>query len=61
MQAESEGTKLSIEELYATIMLLIVAGHETTVNLITNMTLALLNHPEQLESFAKRRFNRLSH
>ena len=49
IQAESEGTKLSIEELYATIMLLIVAGHETTVNLITNMTLALLNHPEQLE------------
>lgn len=49
IQAESEGTKLSIEELYSTIMLLIVAGHETTVNLITNMTFALLNHPEQLE------------
>ena len=49
IQAESEGTRLSIEELYSTIMLLIVAGHETTVNLITNMTLALLNHPEQLE------------
>ncbi|MED1714833.1 cytochrome P450 [Bacillus paralicheniformis] len=49
IQAESEGTKLSIEELYSTIMLLIVAGHETTVNLITNMTFALLNHPDQLE------------
>lgn len=49
IQAESEGTRLSIEELYSTIMLLIVAGHETTVNLITNMTFALLNHPEQLE------------
>ncbi|ETB72905.1 MULTISPECIES: cytochrome P450 family protein [Bacillus] len=49
IQAESEGTTLSIEELYSTIMLLIVAGHETTVNLITNMTFALLNHPEQLE------------
>ncbi|MEC1493046.1 cytochrome P450 family protein [Bacillus licheniformis] len=53
IQAESEGTKLSIEELYATIMLLIVAGHETTVNLITNMTLALLNHPEQLEKLCQ--------
>ncbi|UAL26472.1 cytochrome P450 [Bacillus paralicheniformis] len=49
IQAESEGTRLSIEELYSTIMLLIVAGHETTVNLITNMTFALLNHPDQLE------------
>lgn len=49
IQAESEGMRLSIEELYSTIMLLIVAGHETTVNLITNMTFALLNHPDQLE------------
>ncbi|NPC93588.1 cytochrome P450 [Bacillus sp. WMMC1349] len=49
IQAESEGTKLSIEELFSTIMLLIVAGHETTVNLITNMTFALLCHPGQLQ------------
>ncbi|MEC0669463.1 cytochrome P450 [Bacillus haynesii] len=49
IQAESEGTTLSIEELYSTIMLLIVAGHETTVNLITNMTFALLNNPDQLK------------
>lgn len=48
IQAESEGTKLSAKELYSMIMLLIVAGHETTVNLITNMTLALLEHPDQL-------------
>ncbi|MFD3449368.1 cytochrome P450 [Microbacteriaceae bacterium 4G12] len=49
IQAESEGTKLSESELYSTIVLLIVAGHETTVNLITNMMLALLEHPAQLQ------------
>ncbi|MEH7448928.1 cytochrome P450 [Bacillus toyonensis] len=49
IQAESEGTKLNVSELYSTITLLIVAGHETTVNLITNMTLALLEHPNQLQ------------
>ncbi|EOO70027.1 cytochrome P450 [Bacillus cereus VD021] len=49
IKAESEGTKLNASELYSTITLLIVAGHETTVNLITNMTLALLEHPIQLQ------------
>ncbi|ASB88196.1 cytochrome P450 [Bacillus sonorensis] len=49
IQTESEGTTLSTEELYSTIMLLIVAGHETTVNLITNMIFALLHHPDQLQ------------
>ncbi|PEJ24650.1 cytochrome P450 [Bacillus pseudomycoides] len=49
IKAESEGTKLNALELYSTITLLIVAGHETTVNLITNMTLALLEHPVQLQ------------
>ncbi|HDR7795927.1 TPA: cytochrome P450 [Bacillus luti] len=47
--AESEGHKLSAPELYSMIMLLIVAGHETTVNLITNTVLALLENPEQLQ------------
>ncbi|EJR98625.1 cytochrome P450 family protein [Bacillus cereus] len=47
--AESEGHKLSARELYSMIMLLIVAGHETTVNLITNTVLALLENPEQLQ------------
>lgn len=49
IQVESEGTKLSAPELSSMIMLLIVAGHETTVNLITNMTFALLEHPDQLQ------------
>ncbi|RWQ73132.1 cytochrome P450 family protein [Bacillus cereus] len=47
--AESEGHKLSARELYSMIMLLIVAGHETTVNLITNTVLALLENPNQLQ------------
>jgi cytochrome P450 len=43
-----EGDSLSEEELVATAFLLLVAGHETTVNLIANATLALLRAPEQL-------------
>lgn len=49
IQAESEGSKLSAPELYSMIMLLIVAGHETTVNLITNTVLALLENPDQMQ------------
>ncbi len=44
---ETDG-QMSEEELYATIFLLIIAGHETTVNLISNGMYALLTHPEQL-------------
>jgi len=36
-------------DLIATAILLLVAGHETTVNLITNAMLTLLRHPEELE------------
>lgn len=45
--AEAEGDKLSEDELLSMMFVLIVAGHETTVNLIANGTLALFEHPEQ--------------
>jgi hypothetical protein len=48
LQAEEEGSKLSNEELYANIVLLFGAGHETTVNLIGNGLLALFRNPDQL-------------
>ena len=48
--AEEEGNKLSEGELVSTCILLLVAGHETTVNLIGNGLLALLQHPEQLRA-----------
>ncbi|MFB6724060.1 cytochrome P450 [Kribbella sp. NPDC056345] len=43
-----DGDRLSAEELTSMIFLLMSAGHETTVNLITNGTYALLEHPDQL-------------
>jgi cytochrome P450 len=49
IQAEEAGDKLSEDELLAMAFLLLVAGHETTVNLIASGTLALLEHPEQAE------------
>jgi cytochrome P450 PksS len=49
VQAQDDGRQLSDDELVAMIVLLIVAGHETTVNLIASGMLALLEHPDQLE------------
>jgi cytochrome P450 len=49
VQAEEAGDRLSQDELLAMSFLLLVAGHETTVNLIASGTLALLEHPDQME------------
>ena len=46
--AEESGEQMTTEELMAFVVLLYIAGHETTVNLIGNGTLALLKNPEQL-------------
>jgi cytochrome P450 len=48
VHVSEEGDRLSEEELFSTTFLLLVAGHETTVNLIGNSVLALLNDPDQL-------------
>lgn len=49
VQAEDAGDHLSEDELLAMVFLLLVAGHETTVNLIGSGTLALLQYPDQLD------------
>jgi cytochrome P450 PksS len=48
VRAEEAGERLSEDELVAMVFLLLVAGHETTVNLIGNGVLALLEHPDQM-------------
>ena len=47
--AEEAGDTLSEDELLAMLVILLIAGHETTINLIGSGTLALLEHPGQLE------------
>ncbi len=49
LAAEEEGDRLSHGELLATLLLLLVAGNETTRNLIGNGMLALLRNPEELK------------
>ena len=46
--AEEAGDVLSEDEIFSTILLLVVVGHETSVNLIGNGMLTLLNHPATL-------------
>ncbi len=48
LHAEEDGDRLDHAELLAMVLLLLVAGHETTVNLIGNGTLALVQNPDQL-------------
>jgi cytochrome P450 len=49
IEAEEGGDRLTQDELLGTALFLLIAGHETTVNLIGNGTLALLRHRDQLD------------
>ncbi|GAA1587886.1 MULTISPECIES: cytochrome P450 family protein [Kribbella] len=46
---QEDGDRLSQDELTSMVFLLLAAGHETTVSLISNGVHALLRHPDQLE------------
>ena len=50
IEAQDEGDSLTDDELVATCILVLFAGHETTTNLIGNAALLLLRHPDQLAS-----------
>jgi hypothetical protein len=49
LAAEEAGDKLTTDEVFSMCILLLVAGNETTTNLIGNGLLALLRNPQQLE------------
>jgi len=51
-QAEEQGDRLTEQELFANCVLLMIAGHETTTNLIGNGMLALLQNPGQREALS---------
>ena len=48
-QAEADGYRLSEDELLGMVFLLFIAGHETTMHLISTAMLDLLQHPDQLD------------
>jgi pimeloyl-[acyl-carrier protein] synthase len=52
IQAEERGDRLTEHELFANCVLLMIAGHETTTNLIGNGILALLRNPDQKQTLA---------
>ncbi|RZT39404.1 cytochrome P450 [Cupriavidus agavae] len=48
--AEEDGATLSVDEIVSNVILLFVAGHETTSNMIGNAMIALFRHPEQMRA-----------
>jgi Cytochrome P450 len=53
LAAEDAGDRLTEQELIDQVLLLFIAGHETTVNLIGNGMLALLRNRKQMELLAR--------
>lgn len=51
VQVEEEGDRMTEGELLATCRLILIAGHETTVNLIANGVHQLLRHPDEMKRF----------
>lgn len=54
VQAEADGERLSEEELLGFCLLLLVAGHETTTNLLSNSAVILSRHPDSRRQLAER-------
>ncbi|MEM5403982.1 cytochrome P450 [Paraburkholderia unamae] len=50
LSVEDDGSRLSDEEVVSNAVLLFIAGHETTSNMIGNMMIALFRHPQQMEA-----------
>ncbi len=48
MHAEVEGHRLDFEEMLAMLILLLLAGNETTTNLIANSVVQLVDHPDAM-------------
>jgi cytochrome P450 PksS len=49
IEAEQDGEKLNADELLSMVLVLLIAGHETTINLIGSGMLALIEHPDQMQ------------
>jgi cytochrome P450 len=54
LEPDADGERLSEEDIVAQVLLLFNAGHETSVNVVGNGMLALLEHPEQLRLLRQR-------
>jgi len=54
VQADEAGDHLTEDELLAMVFVLLIAGHETTVNLIGSGALALLENPDQMRLLRQR-------
>lgn len=53
LDAESDGNRLSADEIVATATALLIAGHETAVNLLSSGALTLIQHPDQAARLIK--------